>query len=66
MSSKKQKIYKCTRQDINGYKFISYGSTEDCYQLDTIEIKQINFDANNMEGLCDQLNNNETGEVLDE
>ena len=66
MYEQKKKIYKCTRQDINGYKFISYGSTEDCYQLDTIEIKQINFDANNMESLCDQLNNNETGEVLDE
>jgi hypothetical protein len=62
----KLKIYKCTRQDINGYKFISYGSTKDCYQLDTIEVKQINFDTNNMESLCDQLNNNETGEILDE
>ena len=61
----KLKIYKCTRL-INGEVYIYYATTKDCYQLDTIEVKQINFDTNNMESLCDQLNNNETGKILDE
>ena len=55
---KKQKIYKCTRQDTYGYQFISYATTEECYQLDQIKVEKINFDANNMESLCDQLNLN--------
>ena len=61
----KLKIYKCTRL-INGEEYIYYATTKDWYQLDTIEVKQINFDTNNMESLCDQLNNNETGKILDE
>ena len=63
---KKQKIYKCIRLNSNGEKFISYATTVDCYQLDAIEVNKINFKANDMESLCDELNNNETGDVLDE
>ena len=65
-AKKKQKIYKCIRLNSNGEKFISYATTVDCYQLDAIEVKKINFKANDMESLCDELNNNETGDVLDE
>jgi hypothetical protein len=49
-------IYKCLRQDENGNEFISYASTEDYYQLDTIGISEIEFDANNVESLCNALN----------
>jgi len=63
---KKQKIYKCIRLNSNGEEFISYATTVDCYQLDAIEVNKINFKANDMERLCDELNNNETREVLDE
>tara|TARA_E500000305_G_scaffold98780_1_gene90539 strand:- start:69 stop:257 length:189 start_codon:yes stop_codon:yes gene_type:complete len=53
-------IYKCTRQDENGNTFVSYAPTENYYQLDTIEVEKINFDANDwtMNSLCDALNNN--------
>ena len=49
-------IYKCLRQDENGNQFISYAPTEDYYQLDTIGISEIEFDANNVESLCNTLN----------
>ena len=49
-------IYKCLRQDENGNQFISYAPTEDYYQLDTIGISEIEFDANNIESLCNALN----------
>ena len=50
-------IYKCLRQDENGNQFISYAPTEDYYQLDTIGISEIEFDANYIESLCNALNN---------
>ena len=50
-------IFKCTRQDENGNQFISYAPTEDYYQLDTIGISEIEFDANYIESLCNALNN---------
>jgi len=49
-------IYKCLRQDENGNQFISYAPTEDYYQLDTIGISEVEFDANNIESLCNALN----------
>jgi len=49
-------IYKCYRQDENGNEIISYAPTEDYYQLDTIGISEIEFDANNVENLCNALN----------
>jgi hypothetical protein len=49
-------IYKCLRQDENGNEFIAYAPTEDYYQLDTTAISEIEFDANNMESLCNALN----------
>ena len=49
-------IYKCLRQDENGNEIISYAPTEDYYQLDTIGISEIEFDANNIESLCNALN----------
>ena len=50
-------IYKCYRQDENGEEIISYAPTEDYYQLDTTAISEIEFDANDMESLCNALNN---------
>lgn len=52
-------IYKCIRQDENGDQFISFAPTENYYQLDTIEIETINFDANDIESLCNALNNSD-------
>ena len=52
-------IYKCLRQDENGNEIISYAPTEDYYQLDTIGISEIEFDANNIESLCNALNNSD-------
>ena len=52
-------IYKCLRQDENGNEFISYAPTEDYYQLDTIGISEIEFDANYIESLCNALNNSD-------
>jgi hypothetical protein len=49
-------IYKCYRLDENGNEFTSYAPTEDYYQLDTIAISEIEFDANDMTGLCNALN----------
>jgi hypothetical protein len=49
-------IYKCHRQDEHGNEIISYAPTEDYYQLDTIGISEIEFDANNVESLCNALN----------
>jgi len=50
-------IYKCYRQDESGDEIISYAPTEDYYQLDTTAISEIEFDANDMESLCNALNN---------
>jgi len=50
-------IYKCIRQDEHGNEIISYAPTEDYYQLDTIGISEIEFDANYIESLCNALNN---------
>jgi|TARA_R100000479_G_scaffold59615_1_gene28336 hypothetical protein len=57
-------IYKCTRKDKNGNEFISYAPTKDYYQLDTIDVKVINFNANDwtMESLCHALNSDEIEE----
>jgi len=52
-------IYKCYRQDENGNEIISYAPTEDYYQLDTIAISEIEFDANYIESLCNALNNSD-------
>tara|TARA_A100001391_G_scaffold86251_1_gene56637 strand:+ start:638 stop:826 length:189 start_codon:yes stop_codon:yes gene_type:complete len=54
-------IYKCTRLDEDGNEFISYAPTKDYYQLDTIDVKAINFNANDwtMESLCRALNSDE-------
>ena len=49
-------IYKCIRQDGHGTEIISYAPTEDYYQLDTTAISEIEFDADNIESLCNALN----------
>jgi len=52
-------IYKCLRQDESGDEMISYAPTKDYYQLDTIAISEIEFDANDIESLCNALNNSD-------
>ena len=52
-------IYKCLRQDENGNEIISYAPTENYYQLDTVAISEIEFDANYIESLCNALNNSD-------
>jgi len=52
-------IYKCLRQDESGDEMISYAPTEDYYSLDTIAISKIEFDANDIESLCNALNNSD-------
>ena len=52
-------IYKCLRQDENGNEIISYAPTENYYQLDTVGISEIEFDANHIESLCNALNNSD-------
>ena len=58
-------IYKCIRQDDYGNTFVSYAPTKDYYQLDTIEVETINFDANDwtMSSLCNALNNSDVKEI---
>ena len=61
---KKQKIYKLTEYNSStGELKVFYHHVKENLemQLPTVsedqEIKEINFDANNMKSLCDQLNN---------
>ena len=49
-------IYKCLRQDENGNQFIAYAPTKNWFELDTTCVSEIEFDANDMQSLCNALN----------